>query len=673
MNFFRRHTDLILLALIVILAGALRFYELDNLPPGMWFDEAWSAVAARDSAKTAVYPLYYAANFGGMHPAVVYLTRFANLFSNGNPLTIRYEMATIGARTIFMAYFAFHAIWQLDKTVVPQKNGGDKADTPRPFAFLHIKNAKSLFAAFVLAIIFPYLLFTRMGFESSLVTPASIMVFWALAVALRRGRWGYFVFTGALLGASLYVFDTARFLPFAVSAAYWGLAWRTKRPLKTAVFHFALMGLTAVFIFTPLAAYFLTNWAQFTARAGIVTANTLGADNVPLALWRNAWHTVAAISLPGYSDPIARHNLPGRPIFDLFMSLAFWLGAGVMAWRWKRPSSIIFISWAGVMLLPVILTDGAPTYTRIFGALPAFAAIAATGLDWLRGRDRRLSWLVLLLLMGSLGITAVDYFYRWANEPQLFDNYQVGDWLTGQLARKRLATDTVFLSPPLIDEGHPSLDLLLGETAVRQIEPACLVYQNNPAHPISYLTRDAGLLAALQQVYPTGEVVEQIIHPLTGEKLMELFVVEDTASSELVEERSGIVAQFGGTIGLLDGVEVVEVDDTLTITATWQALAPPTADHTLFIHISPAGEVDSPPLAQLDMQPCLPTSAWQTGDLIRDRYQLALPPLPSTSSGDGYAIALGWYTWPTYERLSLESEDSLSGDRYLLRGSGSGE
>ncbi len=60
-----------------------------------------------------------------------------------------------------------------------------------------------------------------MGFESSLVTPASLIVFWALAVALRRGRWGYFVLTGALLGASLYVFDTARFLPFAVSAAYW--------------------------------------------------------------------------------------------------------------------------------------------------------------------------------------------------------------------------------------------------------------------------------------------------------------------------------------------------------------------------------------------------------------------------------------------------------------------
>ncbi len=80
---------------------------------------------------------------------------------------------------------------------------------------------------------------------------------------------------------------------------------------------------------------------------------------------------------------------------------------------------------------------------------------------------------------------------------------------------------------------------------------------------------------------------------------------------------------------------------------------------------------------KLDVQPCLPTTEWQTGDLIRDHYRLALPPLslPSTSSGgdNGYAIALGWYTWPTYERLSLESEDSLENGRYLLQKSGDEE
>jgi len=331
-----------------------------------------------------------------------------------------------------------------------------------------------------------------------------------------------------------------------------------------------------------------------------------------------------------------------------------------MAWRWKRPSSIIFISWAGFMLLPVILTDGAPTYTRIFGAIPAFAAIAGTGMGWLHRKNRRLSPILVLFLLLSLGITAVDYFNHWANEPQLFDDYQVGDWQIGQLAHERLATDTVFLSPNLINDAHPTLDLLLDETAVRTFDPACLVYQDAPSQPISYLTPSSKLLDELQAVYPTGEVVEQIIHPLTGEKMMELFAVEEKTAVFAPDP----IAEFGGTIGLLDGVEVVEKDGAIDIITTWQALASPTADHTLFIHIYPADDLDSPPLAQLDVQPCLPTTEWQTNDLIRDHYHLALP---SLELAEGYAIALGWYTWPTYERLPLESDNSLENGRYLLK------
>lgn len=654
MNFIRRHSHLFWLALIVLLAAGLRFYKLGSLPPGLWFDEAWSAVAARDTAEAGMYPLYYAANFGGMHPAIVYLTRLGNLFSGGHPLTIRYALAAVGTLTVTLSYFAYRAIWRLDD--------GKQSQNP-------------LFATFALAIMFPYLLFTRMGFESSLVTPASLLVFWALAVALRRGRWGYFVLTGGLLGASLYVFDTARFLPFAVSAAYWLIVLREKRPLKTAVVHFGLMGLTAVFIFFPLALYFLQEWAQFTARAAIVTENTLGADNVPLALGRNLWHTIAAISLPGYSDPIARHNLPTRPIFDIVLSFFFWLGAGVVAFRAKRPvlslskrpSSITFISWAGFMLLPVILTDGAPTYTRIFGAIPAFAAIAGAGMGWMSGKSKRFSPILILLLLVSVGMTANDYFNKWAAEPQLFDDYQVGDWQIGQLARERLETDTVFLSPNLINDAHPTLDLLLGQTAVRPHDPACLVFQDKPSKPISYLTRSPELLHKLQQVYPMGDVVEQLVHPLTGERLMQLFVVEEEARSELAEDQSStssdlVVAQFGGTIGLLDGVEITEGDGGIDIAVTWQAIAPPTADHTLFIHVHPADDMDSPPLAQLDGQPCLPTNAWQTGEYIRDQYRLELPPELRTGE---YAIALGWYTWPTFERLALDGDGGENG-RFLL-------
>ncbi|MCP4254623.1 MAG: hypothetical protein GY775_14720 [Candidatus Scalindua sp.] len=173
----------------------------------------------------------------------------------------------------------------------------------------------------------------------------------------------------------------------------------------------------------------------------------------------------------------------------------------------------------------------------------------------------------------------------------------------------------------------------------------------------------------LKVIYLTGQVVEQIVHPLTGEKMMELFVVERETAVSTGSMSPTPITQFDSIIGLLEA-DVAEMDGTITITATWESLAPPTANHTLFVHLHPANDVDSQPLAQLDVQPCFSTTLWQTGDLIRDHYHLALPPeLQNT----GYAIALGWYTWPTYERLLLESNSSLDGNRYLLQKSGIGE
>lgn len=88
---------------ILLLAAILRFYRLGSLPPGLWFDEAWSAVAARDSAAQGIYPPYYAASFGGMHPAIVYLARLAQAFS-GSPLSLRYAVAIVSTFTVAVAF-----------------------------------------------------------------------------------------------------------------------------------------------------------------------------------------------------------------------------------------------------------------------------------------------------------------------------------------------------------------------------------------------------------------------------------------------------------------------------------------------------------------------------------------------------------------------------------------
>jgi hypothetical protein len=444
-----------LLALLLLAAG-LRFYRLGELPPGLWFDEAWSSVAARNSAAQGIYPVYFAADFGGMHPAIVYLARLANRLSD-NPLSLRYAVAAVSTLTVGAAFFAYRAIFALEI-------GGRTASPARNPQFL------ALLASLILAIAYPFVHFSRMGFESSLPALAGLLVFGSLAAALQRERAGWFALSGALLGLSLYSFDTARLFPLALSLAFWGVALFHRRAAwRRYLAWYGLLATTAVLTFLPLGLYFVTHWDVFTARAGVATYHTLGpgAESAPLAIWRNLGRTVGGLFLPGFGDQIARHNLPGRPVFDPFLALLFWAGAARLAWTWKRPASMLLAAWAGVMLLAVILTDGAPTYTRIFGALPALAALAALSGDFSvrpggKGHAVTRAALVLLLLF-SLAVTARDYFGRWAALPQLFDDFQIAEWQAGQLARAALAEGDVFMVPNQIDDAHPTLDWLLGD------------------------------------------------------------------------------------------------------------------------------------------------------------------------------------------------------------------
>ena len=322
------------LVFITLLSAILRFYKLDQLPPGLWFDEAWSAVAARDTAVSHIYPVYYAASFGGMHPAIVYLTRFANLFTNGHPFTIRYTLATIGTLTTILAFFAYRAIYKIEPNKPPLPL--------RERAGLRV-NALALLANLILTITFPFLLFTRMGFESSLVTPASLILFWIFAVAIHKNTTRWYILTGLILGLTLYSFDTARFLPFAITIAYWGIAFIHRRAegWRHHIINFLWLTIFAIIVFIPLGSYYLRNWEQFTARAGITTYNTLGAgaDSIPLAILNNTWHTFAGLILPNFGDVIARHNLPDRPVYDPFLAILLILGLITLIRFWKRPSS----------------------------------------------------------------------------------------------------------------------------------------------------------------------------------------------------------------------------------------------------------------------------------------------------------------------------------------------
>ncbi len=95
--------------------------------------------------------------------------------------------------------------------------------------------------------------------------------------------------------------------------------------------------------------------------------------------------------------------------------------------------------------------------------------------------------------------------------------------------------------------------------------------------------------------------------------------------------------------------------ETITLTLFWQALTPPTADYTIFVHLRNAAGIT---VAQRDSQPldgAYPTSHWQPGNPVITPLTL---PLPGDLPAGTYRLYTGLYRLDTLERLPVANDSS---------------
>jgi hypothetical protein len=105
--------------------------------------------------------------------------------------------------------------------------------------------------------------------------------------------------------------------------------------------------------------------------------------------------------------------------------------------------------------------------------------------------------------------------------------------------------------------------------------------------------------------------------------------------------------------------EPSELEPTLAVTLTWQALAPLPDDYTVFLHVLRGADEK---VAQRDSQPCdgaCPTSTWVPGEIVVDRHQIALP---EGAESDPLRLALGLYLLDSGQRAAVAGD----GDTVIL-------
>ena len=661
--------ELVALILIVLVAAFFRLYNLDEIPPGLHYDEAFYGIDALSILQEREYPIFFMENFG-REPLFSYLVAISIYLLGASALSIRAVSAVAGIVTVLALYFLVKEIFSPE---------GDS-----------VSRYRGLLAAFILATSYWHVNFSREGLRAILVPLFEVLTFYFLWRGFRRGEEVSFACSGFFLGASLYTYQAARLLPpfLILLLAYRLLSdrgfWR--RYGRGLLLLFAV----ALITFAPLGYYFLRHPVGFTLRVRQASAVTPdeGWDKAGRTLLTNTAKSLAMFSLRGDDDP--RNNLPGRPALDAFLSVGFLLGSTFALVRIRKPAYAFLAFWLGIMLLPTILSDYAPHYKRAIGVTPALAILTADGILALKEgvqrfirpqtmpMQRGVYFITLLVIGGGLVGSALDtyhdYFMTWGKEDGLYYSFDVGLVSMAEYVDRLPSDEKVYLSP--IWANHPTIVFTLGEKGRLKSYDGrlCQVLPDHSEGGTTYLVvvrEDGRSLSLLQRYWPQGDVVEEFFD-WEGRSYAVAYRVPP-GSGVTVEPQHPLAFDLDDKVRLL-GYDLkagsYKPGEVIGLTLYWQALMPMERDYTVFTQLlGPYNPLTTGPLwGGHDSRPgdgTYPTTVWEAGEIVIDEYEI---PIQADAPPGEYQLEVGMYHLATMERLPVLDDSGVVQDGRILLG-----
>lgn len=612
----------------------MRFWQLGELPPGLYRDEAFNGLDALN-VLDGQHALFFPAN-NGREPAYIYLTTlFVGLFGR-TVLAVRLGAAVAGTLTTLLVY-KLAAVWY--------------------------GRSAALFAAFTWAVTLWPVHLSRIGLRAILLAPFLAATFWLGTLAYRRQNHWLWLLAGLIYGAAYYTYLAVRFTPVLLIALAVFLIWRGQWPrLRPGMVWFSLG--TAVTL-TPLALLIIQQPHILLGRTGQVSIlNTaVNEGNLWSTVWQHIWQALGMFL--GHGDTILRHNPAGRPVFDWLMALPFLLGVGWCLKNWRRPAAMTLLLWTAVMLGPTILAADTPHFLRASGLLPGIIILPAIGLSQVWEWDRVAGWLrktaVILLTAGSLTMTIRDY----VNYGQSADTGYLFEQAARTLAEK-VNEDILGLDNFMDDRywsGWPSVQFLVTNPNSQRFLP------ENGLPPLArmsqlfvwpYATRDF-----ISQAFPATALVWSETGPLSrGDLEQEPYPLYDRYLITSVPPELPLAANFDDILTMHQAQASLLDPQTLQVDLIWSANNPPSQPLAVFIHVTgPEGNI-----AQNDAPPGSgnwPANWWRPGLFLHDRHTILLPdPFDPVR----HQILIGIYDTQTGLRLPImNTSNEIIGDNWELK------
>src|SRR3989338_722836 len=413
------------LVIILLIAVFFRFYDLKNVPPGLWADEAING----NNAVEANWKVFYPENFGREGLFINIQSLFVTAFGN-EAWVLRLPSAIFGALTVLGLYLMTRELFS---------------------------GKVALFASFFLATSFWHINFSRIGFRAIMAPFFLVWAFYFLFLGMRKQKEWIFTSAGFTFGLGFHTYIAYRAAPIIAFLPFWSFykSWRedTGRPLGRPVSKHCAPCLIGLFIFMaflaalPLLWYYAQNPADFLGRTSAISvfksSNPLGQFS------ENLVKTLGMFNFAG--DFNWRHNLAGSPQLWWPVGILFLFGIWFSFKKIKWPESFILL-WFLVMLLPVAFSnESLPHALRAIILIPPAMIFAALGLDWFWENIRPQLRIFIFIFLAATALQAYSqYFLRWAPNFNVYQAFQAditekAHWLNQQPGKikKYVITDAV--------------------------------------------------------------------------------------------------------------------------------------------------------------------------------------------------------------------------------------
>ncbi|MDP6512472.1 MAG: glycosyltransferase family 39 protein, partial [SAR202 cluster bacterium] len=517
-------TPWLLLAGILTLGAGLRFYNLDNLPAGLWFDEADNLFQAREIVRDP-----------GNMKVYVPSTNLPSMFLM--PIAVLVKLAGVAITTGRLVSVLFGLLGIVTVFV---------------FVRFILGTWPALIAAFLVTVMRWDINWSRIGMHGITAPLFAALTAYLTLRALRSGRLSDYGFAGASLGLSMWFYTSLRMFPLVVGFLLLHHLIFKRPAIKGFVGRVSVMILISLAMASPVIQFAIDDSELFFARTDTTSVFTLVprdrvADTLQESLVQHA------LMFHEKGDPNPRHNIPGAPMLDYLTGTLMILGMGIALWRWRDIALISLPFWVFFMTLPGVLTVPweAPQSLRAISVIPAVAAMCALAIAvmWRAGRNapwasvRRGATPFVLALLGIIAYLNIDtYFGEQANNPEVFASFSTDETLMSRHMTEQqrrgysiwVSRQFLFGLTSTLLASHPRFEIIKAPETI-PLDPS-VVWRGAS---IYLEPREPGFFQTLKAYYPDGQFTE-VRAPGGGEPLYYSAVV----SAEQLAARQGLEATY---------------------------------------------------------------------------------------------------------------------------------